>query len=212
MAQLPEIASPSTLSYRDRLRLREKDSNAYSALYCTSNSYGGVHSRLYGDATSRQLRSSQQGRPSTSMPWPEYLSTSETFFSRGNLSGFCTNTTKAIYTPGHTFRVGHRPDDSLPDVNSLVPEQLRRYKAKEPFEYLAAIRKDCETTNQTLRMMGTYETDYAHARRSHTFIANSCPGGPAFFHPDVRVTGAAAGPGTLPYTLGRPVTVMSSRW
>jgi hypothetical protein len=29
-------------------------------------------------------------------------------------------------------------------------------------------------------LQGTYETDYAHARRSHTFIPNCCPGGPAF--------------------------------
>lgn len=146
------------------------------------------------------------------MPWPEYLGQSESFYSKGDLSGFNTNTSKVVYTPGHPFHSGHMQDQTRPPVESLVPAQLRRYKTKEPLDYMCAIRKDCETTNQTLRMMGTYEADYAHAQRAGTIIPNGCPGGPAFFHPDVRMTGAAAGPGTLPYTLGRPATVMSTRW
>lgn len=117
---------------------------------------------------------------------------------------------------------------------------------------------------QTMRMMGTYWTDFAHARRSGTFIPNVCPGRwwpaevgcmlcmsahrresraagslpwhflaagmtchgpdrtivPAFMylsagglpwhHPDVKLTGSAAGPGTLPHTLTRPHTVWAS--
>ena len=43
-------------------------------------------------------------------------------------------------------------------------------------DYLGAIRPETETVNQTLRMLGTYPTDQAHADKMGTFIAAGCPG------------------------------------
>ena len=58
-------------------------------------------------------------------------------------------------------------------------------------EYYASIRPDTMSVNQTLRMMGTYDVDYAAAERSGANIPSFCPGGPAWFHPDVTLTSPA---------------------
>ena len=61
---------------------------------------------------------------------------------------------------------------------------------------------------QTLRMMGTYEGDYAAARQSGSFIPHVCPGGLPWFHPDVAMRGERAGPGTLTDAMLQPYTAM----
>jgi hypothetical protein len=45
----------------------------------------------------------------------------------------------------------------------------------EQIDYRAQIRPDAETTNQTLRMFGTYEGDYAAARQAGVFIPQASP-------------------------------------
>lgn len=58
---------------------------------------------------------------------------------------------------------------------------------------------------------GTYEPDRAAAKQVGAFIPNCCPGGAPFYHPDVRLTGAAAGPGThADYYTRRAQTVLGT--
>ena len=57
----------------------------------------------------------------------------------------------------------------------------------------------CLTPPQTLRMLGTYSTDYAHADQARTFVPSGCPGGPpsgSWFHSDVRLTRSVEVPRT----------------
>ena len=44
---------------------------------------------------------------------------------------------------------------------------------------------------QTLRMMGTYDTDHENAERTGNHIPSFCPGGAVWYHPDVVLTSAA---------------------
>ncbi len=77
----------------------------------------------------------------------------------------------------------------------LQPQQLKSFMRKYPISYYSAIRPDAETTNQTMRMLGTYSSDFAFADQARIFIPSGCPGGPAtgtsWFHPDVRLTASA---------------------
>ncbi|KAJ9520991.1 hypothetical protein QJQ45_022707 [Haematococcus lacustris] len=172
-------------------------------LYSTSRTQD-VFARLNVDADGRYQRS-LTWRPKTHHAWPDYIPCSSSFYSEGNLSGFATNTSRAVYTHT-TFKTGHVDFNDRAPIDTMVPQQLRRYRAREPYDYRATIRPDCQTTNQTMRMMGTYESDYQAAKQSGLFIPNGTPGGPAWFHPDVRLTGAAAPPGSLARSLGRPST------
>ncbi|KAL6762790.1 flagellar associated protein, partial [Haematococcus lacustris] len=195
--------SPSTLTYQQRLKLKEDNPYGYTRLYSTSRTQD-VFARLNVDADGRYQRS-LTWRPKTHHAWPDYIPCSSSFYSEGNLSGFATNTSRAVYTHT-TFKTGHVDFNDRAPIDTMVPQQLRRYRAREPYDYRATIRPDCQTTNQTMRMMGTYESDYQAAKQSGLFIPNGTPGGPAWFHPDVRLTGAAAPPGSLARSLGRPST------
>lgn len=61
---------------------------------------------------------------------------------------------------------------------------------KSPIDFLSALRPDTQTTNQTLRMLGTYASDHSHAHRFNMHLPSACPGGPpgGYFHPDVTIT------------------------
>eukprot|EP00199_Chlamydomonas_sp_CCMP681_P006208 CAMPEP_0119103612 /NCGR_PEP_ID=MMETSP1180-20130426/2020_1 /TAXON_ID=3052 ORGANISM="Chlamydomonas cf sp, Strain CCMP681" /NCGR_SAMPLE_ID=MMETSP1180 /ASSEMBLY_ACC=CAM_ASM_000741 /LENGTH=185 /DNA_ID=CAMNT_0007088165 /DNA_START=21 /DNA_END=578 /DNA_ORIENTATION=- len=175
------VEGPSTISYRSRLHLREADGHSYARLYSTSRSQD-VFGRLVSDAGGRQLRSSQGFKP-RGMAWPDYAPPGP-FYSEGELSGFITNTSKAVYTHT-TFRTGRQKDFVKPDLDRMVPRQLKRYMAREPFDYASIVRPDAETTNQALRMLGTYASDEGFARRAGQIIPNCSPGGTGW-HPDVR--------------------------
>lgn len=55
-------------------------------------------------------------------------------------------------------------------------------------EFMCAIRPDTETTQQTMRMLGTYHTDQTHADRMGVHIPHMSPGGSGTYHPDVVLT------------------------
>ncbi|KAG1676630.1 hypothetical protein FOA52_008759 [Chlamydomonas sp. UWO 241] len=61
------------------------------------------------------------------------------------------------------LRTAHLKYDNEVPVESLHPMQERRFMRSCPAEYFAAIRTHTETTNQAMRMLGTYATDKAHA-------------------------------------------------
>eukprot|EP00200_Dunaliella_tertiolecta_P002096 CAMPEP_0202345904 /NCGR_PEP_ID=MMETSP1126-20121109/4932_1 /ASSEMBLY_ACC=CAM_ASM_000457 /TAXON_ID=3047 /ORGANISM="Dunaliella tertiolecta, Strain CCMP1320" /LENGTH=132 /DNA_ID=CAMNT_0048937253 /DNA_START=218 /DNA_END=616 /DNA_ORIENTATION=- len=118
------------------------------------------------------------------VPWPEMSPTSNAFYSQGTLSGFMSNTSKpgtstASIRSSRNNLEAHVPLDKL-------PEKLeKRYKQKNSLEYMATLRPQAETTNQTLRMMGTYASDY-QAKRAGMQIVHMAPGGPVGYHPDVK--------------------------
>mmetsp|Transcript_40256 Transcript_40256/g.89397 ORF Transcript_40256/g.89397 Transcript_40256/m.89397 type:complete len:378 (+) Transcript_40256:766-1899(+) len=176
---------PSTLTYKDRMRLQEDSSYAYNSLY-VSGAMGPVWERLMADASIRQ------SKRWSSIPYQEG---STALYSTNTLSGFNTNSTRpsAVYTqtsfkPGHTDQL-----ESVP-LETLHPLTAKRHKQKYPVDFMAAIRPDAQTTNQTLRMLGTYKTDYPHAERFNMHIPEGAPGGDAWFHPDVVLTRPATAP------------------
>eukprot|EP00955_Chlamydomonas_euryale_P118458 366545-Chlamydomonas_euryale.AAC.4 len=62
-----------------------------------------------------------------------------------------------------------------------------RFKKREPIGFLATIRPDTQTMSQTMRMMGTYHTDYEYAAAFGINIPHMSPGGPRQelgYHPD----------------------------
>jgi hypothetical protein len=167
---------PSMMSYKDRLSLKNESAFEYTNLY-TSSASSPVWERLFTDGTARHARS-RSARP--------YQEGGNVPSQHGTLSGFATNSTcpSATYTPTQSFKTGYSADP----VETMHPLVAKRYKQKYPMDFLISIRPDAETTNQTLRMLGTYRTDYEHAVRFCTFIPHGCPGGPQSFHPDVNLT------------------------
>ncbi|GAX78366.1 hypothetical protein CEUSTIGMA_g5808.t1 [Chlamydomonas eustigma] len=167
---------PSMMSYKDRLSLKDKSAFEYTNLYTNSASLP-VWARLFTDGTVRHART-RSARP--------YREGGNVPSQQGTLSGFVTNSTcpSATFTPTQSFKTGFSTDP----VESMHPLVAKSYKQKFPIDFLISIRPDAETMNQTLRMLGTYRTDYEHAERFSTFIPSGCPGGPQSFHPDVNLT------------------------
>ncbi|MEW5310245.1 MAG: hypothetical protein WDW38_002061 [Sanguina aurantia] len=167
------MAGPSTLSYKERLRVKAESSYEYNRLYA-DGARGDVWSRLVADASVRTA--------STNLK-PPFKEGSNAAFAQGGMSGFVSNTTAAVYSP-ITFKTGLLPTTDIP-VEDLHLIAARRMMKAEPIQFLSAIRPHTQTTNQALRMLGTYEPDHAHARRLGILIPSGCPGGEGFFHPDV---------------------------
>ncbi len=90
---------------------------------------------------------------------------------------FASNTTvpACLFNPDDSFKAGTR---HFVAVETLHPIVAKRYKQREPIEFMASIRPDTETINQTLRMMGTYKSGErdAHKTESDTLIINAITG------------------------------------
>ncbi|KAF5828851.1 hypothetical protein DUNSADRAFT_16987 [Dunaliella salina] len=188
--------APSTLSYRDRLHLAQNDSFAYKQLY-SHGSQKDVFARLTGDASGRIERlnetnssMSSTGSPrsmdsaDSDIPWPEMSPTSNAFYSQGTLSGFMSNTSKPG-TSTASIRSSRNNLDAHVPLDKLPEKLEKRFKQQNPLEYMATLRPQAETTNQTLRMMGTYASDFQNKRAGMQTV-HMAPGGPAGFHPDVK--------------------------
>uniref|UniRef100_A0A7S0R2D4 Uncharacterized protein n=1 Tax=Chlamydomonas leiostraca TaxID=1034604 RepID=A0A7S0R2D4_9CHLO len=173
----PGVANPSNLSYRERLSLEEENTAEYNRLWKKAYRQT-VWERLLEDASTRQERTR------TSKPYQEGAHVGHL----GTLSGFSTNSEKPVYTLT-SFKSGHNTE--LAPAPSVMdhPQLVRKFMQKQKLEYYQAIRPDCETTNQTLRMLSTYETDIVHAARGHVHIPPCSPAMEGnYFHPDVRLT------------------------
>ncbi|KXZ42462.1 hypothetical protein GPECTOR_144g725 [Gonium pectorale] len=176
---------PSTRRYKERLSLAEEDTYKYNKLYASTQG-STVWSRLTADATVRQSSARANGT-----------------FQEGGAqvrhsvknSGFESNTCPAPYT-STTFKSGLLPASGLP-VEELHKIQAVRYKQKYPLDFMSEIRPETETTNQAMRMLGTYAADQSHADRLGVFIPQGCPGGKPSYHPDVMAGGFGLAP-TLP--------------
>jgi hypothetical protein len=173
--------------------MKTADSNAYASIY--SSRHDKVWQRLSFDAQVRNL-SYRALKPTP--PESLYMHSSRASLPcRGEMSGFVSNTSKVVYDTHTPLKSGHIKIPGETPVQDLVPQQLHRFIKKHPIDYLAAIRPDSESMNQTLRMLGTYSTDYAYADQARYYIPNGCPGGPAtgsLYHSDVRLTLPAVTP------------------
>lgn len=72
-----------------------------------------------------------------------------------------------------------------PPLETLHPLTLKSYKNKFPLDFLAAARPAAQTTNQTMRMLGTYTGDEQLARLINARIP-AVGIKPGCFHPDVK--------------------------
>lgn len=72
-----------------------------------------------------------------------------------------------------------------PPVETLHPISFRRFAHTHPIDFYAAIRPDTQTTNQTLRMMGVYDSDYFFVKKMGVHIPHAS--GLRKFHPDVSL-------------------------
>lgn len=172
-----QVVLPSTLRYKERVTLSREAPYEYGKIYSADHQMSSnVWGRLVADATVRQSISAQNSRPTPDTfgrGIPEDTTASGGFVQNNH------HTTKL--TRGQTVRYQEPPVDSLHDLTA------KSYKQKYPVDFMTAVRPDTETTNQTLRMMGTYKSDYAVASRFNMNIPNGCPGGKGAFHPDVTL-------------------------
>jgi hypothetical protein len=60
-------------------------------------------------------------------------------------------------------------------IEEQHPITARRFKQKQPLEFMTQIRPETETASQALRMLGTYPGDAAHAERLGIFIPQVSP-------------------------------------
>jgi len=188
--------SPSTLSYKDRMTLRQDSGYAYATLYSNDITARPVWGRLHADASVRQTRRLTPTKPQTLFcpvgQMPGDLIKAKTV----NLpsSGYITNTRRVCWNPDMPLRTSHLSYENEVPVESLHPMIERRFKKTNPLEYNCAIRTHTETTSQAMRMLGTYESDFPHAERLKVHIPHQCPGGPTrgtLFHPDVKTSRSA---------------------
>jgi hypothetical protein len=70
-----------------------------------------------------------------------------------------------------------------PDLASMHPITLRSFKQNYPVDFMAALRPQAATTNQTMRVLGTYESDKVGMQ---LLGIKQVPGVAPGFHPDVR--------------------------
>lgn len=179
-----EAAVPSNLTYRERLALGKESKADYNRLY-VAGAAPSVWDRLCKDARHRQgvMQSREPYYEGGNVP-----SRSNTV--PGANTGFSSNSHPACsYRPGLPLKTGHL-DNHLgrTPVQKMHPIVAKKFKQRDPIEFLATVRPDTESTNQTLRMMGTYEPDFEIADRFNMHIPAVCPGGKPFFHPDVHLT------------------------
>ncbi|GIL81250.1 hypothetical protein Vretimale_1191 [Volvox reticuliferus] len=175
---------PSTIRYRERLGIANEDVYKYNRLYATQQE-SDVWTRLTSDASLRQ--SSARSRP----PFQE--GQAQVNYSYKN-SGFDSNTCPAQYTH-NSFKQGlYQHDTPIEQQHKIT---AGRFKQAYPLDFMGQIRPETETTNQAMRMLGTYASDQAHADRLGIFIPQGCPGGKPSYHPDVTTCGYGLAP-TLP--------------
>ncbi|GLC41521.1 hypothetical protein PLESTB_001002000 [Pleodorina starrii] len=184
---------PSTNSYRDRLNLANEDAFKYNRLYSTQQG-SDVWTRLTGDASVRQ--DSARRIP------PFQDGQAQVGYTYKN-SGFDSNTCPAQYTH-NSFKAGlYQHGTPIEDQHKIT---AGRFKKAYPLDFMTQIRPETETTNQAMRMLGTYTSDQAHADRIGLFIPQGCPGGKPAYHPDVTTGGFGLAP-TLPRRgLGQTLT------
>lgn len=202
---------PSTLTYKERLTLKQTDGINYARLY-DAGSKSHVWARLTTDASVRTSRRALTPTPHGACFAEEPRSS---FCALETHSGFVSNTSPKVWDEHLTLRTGHLQAEGTPyerhplqqgvktlrplttpmasrsqrlSVESLHPLEVKRFKQRNPLDYFAAIRPDTQSVNQTLRMMGTYDTDHDFAARSQSFIPSFSPGGPAWFHADVTMS------------------------
>lgn len=195
---------PSTLTYKQRQAIAKDDVFNYNSLYNSAATNQGVFGRLYNDASVRQTRALRPTPPEPLFPQEPRSH----FAARDAKSGFVSNTKIAIYNPNTTIKTGHQDAPELGRMEDTHPIPLGKFKKSNHVDYYSAIRRDAETTNQTLRMLGNYSTDFDHAKKVGAFIPHGCPGGPglrdgnSWFHSDVRLTQSADFTSTGARTLG----------
>ncbi|GFR48392.1 hypothetical protein Agub_g10285, partial [Astrephomene gubernaculifera] len=176
---------PSTLRYRERIDMSGEDAFTYNKLYTATQGFD-VWTRLTTDAEIRQSTTREAG------PYQE--GKAQVTASPKN-SGFDSNTCPAEYTHT-TFKSGLLPQPGQP-IEQQHKITARRFKQHYPLDFMSQIRPETETTNQAMRMLGTYTSDQAHADRMGIFIPQGCPGGKPAYHPDVTTGGFGLAP-TLP--------------
>lgn len=181
-----DVVYPSTRRYRDRLELANSDTFLYNSMY-NSMRQSDVWGRLTTDASLRQT--SVRSRPSSA--WQEGQASGRYSWKS---SGFDSNTTPPVYTKT-TFKQGYYQDGQPIEQQHKIT--ALRYKKKHPVDFMTQIRPDTETTNQAMRMLGTYDSDRLHTERLGVFIPQVCPGGKSTYHADVRTGGYGLMP-TLP--------------
>ena len=158
----------------------------------SQNKGKNVWSRLSYDAAIRQTSKSRALRPTPAEASIFYAGndlTKRPQTSDSYISGFVTNTYPVVFNRDLTFRSGHLKVPGDVSLDTATNEQLKKMKTKAPIEFFSVVRPDCETTSQTMRMMGTYKDDYGIANRTDTLIPSGCPGPQGInWHPDVSVT------------------------
>ncbi|KAL6754359.1 hypothetical protein V8C86DRAFT_2704290 [Haematococcus lacustris] len=176
------VANPSSLSYRERVELIDSGNTAEHHRLWVQAYKPGVWDRLLEDASTRSRQ--RQSLPNA----PDSVTALR---HTGTLSGYASNTAPAVHSM-NSFNNGHN-SIAAPHPTSLNhPWLSKRFMHKDKIEYMAAIRPDCETMNQTLRMMGTYPTDAPHAARCQLHMPPLSPAiPPGAFHPDVRISSLA---------------------
>eukprot|EP00193_Tetraselmis_chui_P005548 CAMPEP_0177756334 /NCGR_PEP_ID=MMETSP0491_2-20121128/3046_1 /TAXON_ID=63592 /ORGANISM="Tetraselmis chuii, Strain PLY429" /LENGTH=156 /DNA_ID=CAMNT_0019271895 /DNA_START=205 /DNA_END=675 /DNA_ORIENTATION=- len=137
------LLSPSALSTKTRCTLKKSDPVAYSHLYHRNHQDSNVWSRLTKDASRRTEMRPKNG---TYVPTP--------VSSPCDDSGFASNNkkTRGPLPPED----GNQPE---PDMRSLHFKTLRSFKKKYPIEFMASVRPNTVTINNTLAMWGCQASD-----------------------------------------------------
>lgn len=171
------VFQPSALHPRTRVKIAVESPSEYNQLYAEMENLP-VWQRLTMDAKQRQTkRKNSKDRPNMAGP-----SSSSSSFS----SGFTSN---LVDTFARSQQNMASSSTILIPINELHPMEAKRLRQQHPVEFMAAIRPaSTRTMNQTMRMMGTYETDLDQARRFKIQVPETLLRQKAFFHPDVQIT------------------------
>ncbi|WIA35534.1 hypothetical protein OEZ86_003960 [Tetradesmus obliquus] len=177
------VVLPSTLGYRERQLLQKTAGFEYGKIYNSAQSMGVVD-RLTMDASVRQrlqvthAASSPAGtlgsdwaRMTASSTSPcsscsssgASLSGARSRSSSRPPSGFVSNNNVPALTRSLHEAAASAGAEQLP-LGSLHPITLKSYYKHFPLDFMSAARPQAQTTNQTLRMLGTYSSDAAVAK------------------------------------------------
>eukprot|EP00878_Enallax_costatus_P027365 GHUV01029448.1.p1 GENE.GHUV01029448.1~~GHUV01029448.1.p1 ORF type:complete len:224 (+),score=48.23 GHUV01029448.1:56-673(+) len=185
-----KVILPSTLNYRERAELQKKHACEYGRTY---NSPGrmNVYDRLTADAAVRQNVKSMHTPPSEPVDVDLKLATAAA--TRGTSrsgspslpSGFVSNNNIPATTKSFHEAATLEATTQDPPLSTLHPITLKSYHKKYQMDFLAAARPAAQTTNQTMRMLGTYEGDADVVRMMNVHIP-AVGVKPGCFHPDVN--------------------------
>lgn len=163
------VILPSTLKYKERVALRSEFPHEYGRLYeHGSVKSRSVYDRLSADAVVRQ-----------SMLKSDDCRKDDLGKFREGPSGFATNNCKDSVRLTSS-EVAAAKDQPAQDLNNITA--LNSHK-RHSVDFMCATRPQAQTTNQTMRMLGTYKSDAQVIKKLGTTLAGVIKSG---YTPDIR--------------------------